>query len=325
MARLLHASISYGTWEKYASGWKMLEHFQAHTKEELVWPLSNVTLRFFTTFCLSVRNLKPSSVRTYLSAIAYLHKMKGYTDFKIEDPLVEALLRASENLSMTSDTGNNKRRAMTLPLLKILGHNLLVSGRSIDEIQTIWTACTVCFFASTRMGELLAAEEFSFDPSATLLWSDILLREDDSVLIHIKVPKSRVKEGEFIDLFPFKESKCCPVEALKLLASRRKKSGRVISSLPVFTFQDGRNLTKKFLNTVLKVTLEDVCVEGRDVISCHSFRAGVPSAISRHPELMTEEEVMGWGRWSSSAYKKYTRLKFEQKKKIFNKIMSALL
>jgi hypothetical protein len=297
----------------------MLEHFQAHTKEKLVWPLSNITLRFFTTFCLSVRRLKPSSVRTYLSAISYLHRIKGYEAFKIEDPVVEALLKAAENLDMAADSGNNKRRAMTLPLLKILGHNLLVSGRSLDEIQTIWAACTVCFFASTRMGELLAAEEFSFDPSTTLLWSDILLRKDNSVLIHIKMPKSRVKEGEFIDLFPFEESKCCPVAALKLLADRKRLSGQLSNNLPVFTFQNSKNLTKKFLNSVLKVTLKDVCVEGRDVISCHSFWAGVPSAISRHPDLMTEEEVMGWGRWSSAAYKKYTRLKFDQKRKYSRK------
>jgi hypothetical protein len=39
---------------------------------------------------------------------------------------------------------------------------------------------------------------------------------------------------------------------------------------------------------------------------------------------MTSDDVKGWGRWSSDAYQRYTRLKVDQKRSIFEKIITAL-
>lgn len=59
-------------------------------------------------------------------------------------------------------------------------------------------------------------------------------------------------------------------------------------------------------------------------ISGHSFKAGVPSELNRHPELLSSDDVKGWGRWCSEAYNRYTRLKLDQKKCIFDKITAVL-
>ncbi len=42
------------------------------------------------------------------------------------------------------------------------------------------------------------------------------------------------------------------------------------------------------------------------------------------PEFANDNHVMGWGRWSSSAYLLHTRLKLSQKLKIYEKIASVL-
>jgi hypothetical protein len=90
---------------------------------------------------------------------------------------------------------------MTLPLLKILGHNLAASGWQKGNIQTVWTASTLGFFSIARMGEILSKEEKGFDPSSTLTWADIKAREDGSFLIHIKNPKSGRKGGSMLTFF----------------------------------------------------------------------------------------------------------------------------
>jgi hypothetical protein len=73
----------------------------------------------------------------------------------------------------------------------------------------------VGFFSSARMGELLAHHEVGIDPTETLMWSCVQFREDDSVLIHIRLPKISTQEGDFVDLFPFPDPPYCPVAALK--------------------------------------------------------------------------------------------------------------
>jgi hypothetical protein len=73
------------------------------------------------------------------------------------------------------------------------------------------------------------------------------------------------------------------------------------------------------------VLLADVC-DANNTISCHSFRAGLPSMMAEHPEEMSAEDIRHWGRLSSNSnsYQAYTRLKTNQKQKLYGKIVNAL-
>jgi hypothetical protein len=61
-----------------------------------------------------------------------------------------------------------------------------------------------------------------------------------------------------------------------------------------------------------------------DSISCHSFRAGIPSLLSLFPDLATSDMIKGWGRWASDCYSRYTRLQLPQRERIFATIADAL-
>ena len=212
---------------------------------------------------------------------------------------------------------------MTLPLLKILGHNLSASGWQGGNIQAVWTACTACFFSSARMGEFLSKEEAAFDPSSTLTWADIKARKDGSFLIHIKNPKSGRAGGEFIDIFPFEGHGVCPAAALKRLMQMHKEAGLYNPSSPVFRFTNGKNITPAAMNNILGRLLGKVLDQSRDKITCHSFRAAVASVLARFPHLASSEDIKGWGRWESACYLKYSRLDLDKKKAIFDKIKKA--
>jgi hypothetical protein len=47
--------------------------------------------------------------------------------------------------------------------------------------------------------------------------------------------------------------------------------------LPVFRFGTGKNLTMSQFNSTLSSLLSDICQPGISTITCHSFRAGIPS------------------------------------------------
>jgi hypothetical protein len=240
MCKLLHASLASSTWARYESGWRAFVAFEEHAGPAKSWPLSMQTIRAFVTYCIAVRKLKPSSTKTYLSALVHVHKLKGYANYEISDNVVTSLLRGAENLMMVNPpVDGNKQRVMTLQLLRILGHRLHSSGWSQSSQQVIWAACTVAFFTSARMGELLAPADGHFDPSSTLTWACVREREDGSYLLHVRLPKSGQKEGEFLDVFPFKLYGCCPVAALKRHAELRSRTGPVKLSEPVFTFATG--------------------------------------------------------------------------------------
>ena len=325
MGRLLYASLASGTWSKYKSGWKTFDGYESWLGKRLQWPLEKEVLRGFAVYCITVKKLKPASVKTYLSSLACLHNLKGFTDYELKDCLVNAILKGAGNLIMSSPTPQpNTRRVMSLPLLKHLGHRLRQSGWSKITQQTVWTAAVLAFFGSTRMGEILVQAENWFDPSATLTWKCVKFRPDsNSFLIHIRLPKSGTPEGEFIDLFPFPASGCCPVAALRKQFTRQQECGRGKPEDPVFIYPSGKFLTPAGFNSTLRTLLADICDFQRDSISGHSFRAAVPSALSRFPDLMSSDDVKGWGRWSSECYQRYTRLKIEQKQQIFQKIINV--
>jgi len=202
------------------------------------------------------------------------------------------------------------RKVMTLPLLIILGNQIATSNWSDTSKQLVWTAATLAFFGSMRFGELLPACKNSFCPEDTFLWSDVKSLSEDSFLLHIKTPKSKAKEGEFVDIFTFENYGVCPVVALKELKSLCFSN----PNSPVFMFPEGHYLTQSCMNDLINQLFTPLLGPVASHLKCHSFRSAIPSAIGKCPALAGEKETKGWGRWSSSAYLLYSRLKLDQKR-----------
>jgi hypothetical protein len=149
------------------------------------------------------------------------------------------------------------------------------------------------------MGEILPLSSNKFNPFETLLWSDLVFRKD-SVLVHIKIPKSRNPEGDFIDIFEFPGHGCCPVTALKVLRDSKFSSNML--DRPVFQFQNGFFLTTTHFNECLKRLLYPFIGSSASNLSAHSFRAALPSALATDPSVITASDIKLWGRWHSASY-----------------------
>jgi hypothetical protein len=321
---LINSSIAKSTWEKYSSALNTFSCFEAACCKTFSWPLSVETCRAFIIWCHQSRKLQTSTIKSYLSGIKFIHTLKNLHSSHItDDLLIPLLLRGVSHVNAVSNPHNNTRRVVTFPLLLQLGHRIANTTWSPLTKQVVWSASTTGFFASTRMGEILAKGEHTHAPDSDLTWTDVRESSSTSLLIRIKQPKSG-ENCEFVDLFPFPGFQCCPVAALRALKKKQILAGSFDESLPVFRFDTGKNLTQSQLNRTLQDLLSDLCTPGQNTISCHSFRAGIPSTLSLFPHLATDDMIKGWGRWQSDCYQRYTRLKLPQKKEIFDSISVAL-
>jgi hypothetical protein len=267
--------------------------------------------------------LSHATIKSYLSAIKFVHTLRGFNcEYITKDATINLLLTGISKIGLNLPSSNT-RRVVTIPLLITIGSRIAQSPWDPLTKQVFWCAATTSFFGSLRLGEILAPNETGHSPISDLTWSDIKASSPSSILIRIKQPKSGEKE-EYVDLFPFPSHDLCPVAALKILKMKQEAAGVYNKDSPVFKFGSGTNLTMTHFNNVLSELLSDMCQPGISKITCHSFRAGIPSTISLFPELATSDLIKGWGRWASDCYSRYTRLKLPQKHNIFQQISGAL-
>jgi hypothetical protein len=319
---LLSAAFADSTWNKIICALNIFETFADAEKISVKWPLNSSVISRFLHWALFVKNLSPNSIGSYMSHLKLIHKLRGLNTSACEDHFFKYQLRGAKNLNFYTVRKKVSKKAMSLPLLKIIGHEIAASNWSDDSKLVTWAACCVGFFGSFRMGELLPKCKRSFNPFESLLWDDIVFFEDNSIQLHNKIPKSRTEHGEHISLFEFKNHNCCPVLSLSLLKSKRSDAKYL--SYPVFAFENGTFLTKSKLNNIIHKCLQPHIQDEATLYSCKSFRAALPSALAALPCSSNEKFIKRWGRWNSEAFERYVRLSHLAKKRIFKKFELAL-
>ncbi len=174
------------------------------------------------------------------------------------------------------------------------------------------------------MGELLAPREYLFDSDTTLTWKDLRFSDSGEILIYLPHTKTKGLKGEFIDLFPFTTGPCCPVKSLLKLRDLHISNSSFDLNKPVFMFASGKFLTTAKLNQLLRDLLSDICDKNNGMISCHSFRAGIPSTLSGSAVNLLTEDIKNFGRWRGSSYKLYTRLEKDKRRLLYDRIYNVL-
>jgi hypothetical protein len=315
---LIEACYAKATWAKHCAALNSFKKFEMLNGENYSWPLKLEVICEYCSWAIYDGNLKPSTVRSYLSSLKIAHQFRN-VPFAGDHAVVKALLQGAENLGFYKPIHCNARKVMTLPLLKLIGHQIASSSWSEDSKLVVWGACVTAFFGAFRFGEILPKSAYSYCEMDTLLWEDLKFRKDGSILVHVKMDKSGNPLGSFIDLFEFSGHGCCPVKTLTRLKIQKESPKK-----PVFQFANGKNLCATQLNVTLQKLLFPIIGKSAYHISGHSFRAGLPSAMADSPSLASKIDIQQWGRWSSNSYLLYTRLKLNQKRELFGKIVSIL-
>ena len=179
------------------------------------------------------------------------------------------------------------RLPMNIHLLNVLRHRISELNWSPYSKQVFWTACTVCFFMSSRMGELVPNKENSFNPITTLTWGNVRHIDDNEFILFIPYSKTTSFRGKVVDIFEIKGNKNCPAAALRRVQKLTVSSGGYNDKKPVFSFSSGKNL-------------------------------------AYFPEDYSVNIVKEWGMWESDSYTLYTKRERKGKRALFSRIVKSL-
>ena len=238
-------------------------------------------------------NLTHASIKVYLSAVRSLH-----IDHGLSDPFVNCLRlqRLLRGIKRVQGPVSSRRLPITLDHLRAIQHRLDFSRR--DHVM-LWAACCLGFFGFLRAGEFTVNS--AFQPSIHMTVADL---QADSLVnptcfkVHIKCSKTDpFRMG--CDIYVGRgEGPVCPIRALgNFLALRGSSEG------PLFTFSDGRPLTRQQLSSTVQSILHSAGYTGS--YSGHSFRIG--AATTAAARGVPDHLIKTLGRWSSDAYQIYIR------------------
>ena len=109
-----------------------------------------------------------------------------------------------------------RRRVITFPVLKILGHEIFASDLDKYDKLLIWSVSTLAFFTCCRMGEIIFQSKTNFDKTSNFVWGRLQVISDDHYVIYSPCPKVSVNNKGFVmDVLPYTDEIYCPLKNLK--------------------------------------------------------------------------------------------------------------
>ena len=280
-------AISENTKSVYNTAKNMLDKCSQETGFELSFPLNEEKLLNFIGWNL-VKGLSAGSIKSYLSGLKKAQAALGYPALDTDSHLIREVLQGQENMKDRGQKSSGKRGRkfekrlpVTLNTLKWLKAQIRNSKLSPSEKIATWGICTLGFYGSLRLGEILCKHEKFYDPKRVLLIKDIEICkgvegiEKESVQFLIKSGKTN-KSGkpETIVVYATGDG-TCPVRAVKKMLDLNR---RLASDLPFFSVNGSQPVTQNKFNEILKMLTHDTFKRGK--ISGHSFRSGIPSMLA---------------------------------------------
>lgn len=294
--RLLFAAFAPNTHQTYKTGWRAFCAFK-HQRLCVNSPASVQSIREFVAW-LSLRQLAPATIATYVSGVGYYHKIQGWQD-PTQDFLVAKLLEGCRR----DHVGNEKRLPLTLPVLSRLLQALTYVCSSEFEVKLFRAVMLSAFFGFMRIGEFAAKSQTCLQENI-LLFSDVqfcdLGMATTSVVVSFRHSKNNQSgPPQRIRLVQSVDRALCPVTALVAFAAVRPH-------LPgsFFCHFGGSPLTQYQFNAMLKKVLAFVGMGGA-LFRAHSFRIG--AATTAFALGIPLDGVRSMGRWRSDAVQLYIR------------------
>jgi len=299
--RLLRNSMAGQTWKTYKTAENQLEKFRLQFTLPPLWPVPLEHLIHFIAH-LSLEQLSPSTIRTYISGLGNWHRLNGYPDPTKHFVILKLLEGLSRGI-----TRQDVRSPITLSVLKKLVAALPHVCSSQLEAQLFATAFKLAFFAFLRVGEITAAARGDKSNRAVgVLDVSFIFRGGEKLPSQLKllIRKSKNDQrgnGNLLYLERYTDENICPVVGVYNYLQSRNKTG----SSQLLTHYNGESVTRYQFNAILKRTLQFVNTKSHCYKS-HSFRIG--AATEAAARGVPEETIKLWGRWRSGAYSRYIRL-----------------
>ena len=236
--------------------------------------------------------LAVSTVKTYLSAISFMHKI-SYMEDPTASKKLNILCRGASKHKLQQSTAVS-RLPITTPILTILIKILQFATTSRYDFTLYKALFITCYFACLRASEVVATKT----PEHALTSNDIVFHKDKVVITFRTFKHSKGTHPKYV-LQENRGSCLCPVKALRLYGKIRPNvDGQY------FVFPAGTPVSRAHLSETLRLCARYANLDHRR-FNTHSFRIG--RATELHSLGAAENEIMASGRWSSNAFKRYIR------------------
>ena len=207
------------------------------------------------------QGMSPSTISSKLSALSYVHKLKGFPD-PTNAFVVKKMVTGSYKLRSKPDS----RLPVTPALLTKLVRSLRFSAKSQFVYRLLKAMFLLSFFAFLRIGELTVRSLVS--PSPVLQYHDMTVHPKGYLLLSMSHFKhNSTKRTVTLSISPQSHA-LCPVKAM-LSYFRVRGSG----SGPLFAWPDGSPITRGYFNKQLHQTVK-LSGLNHKFYKDHSFRIG---------------------------------------------------
>ena len=292
---LLQASLAPGTWVVYKRGVETFMEFRKQYLMDPCWPINEYQVISFISW-LSLKGMSPSSISSYISALAFVHKINGWND-----PTDSFLVRKLKEGKKKKNSRVDSRLPISPAILARLVHLLPSMCNSTFEVQLFKSAFLLAFFGFLRIGEFTCTTKKG-DCSRVLSINDVKVLGSSQAALEIRVRFSKTDQrGSVVKLQidSASDKKLCPVAAISDYLQMRP-----IHQGPLFIHFNKEPLLSRQFSHILKKGVQLMGLTPSHY-SAHSFRIGAATAAAIGG--LSEDKIKEMGRWKSSAYQLYIR------------------
>ena len=191
-------------------------------------------------------------------------------------PYLEYVLKGVKKLQAMSAPQRRPHLPITPTILRQLLKHWNKSAQDTDT-KMLWAACCLGFFGFLRAGEFTVVAENAVDLSVCLTPADVAIDcHTNPKIMKVRIKASKTdpyRQGVDIYLGRTQKDLCSLVAMLAYLAVRGSQMG------PLFTFKDGKPLTRQKLVLQLRQALKAVGIDDTKY-SGHSFRIGAATTAA---------------------------------------------
>lgn len=293
MPTLLESSLSINTVLTYDNALSNFNNFRIQYHLPAVWPAPIHHIALFISFCFE-KGLSSATIRTYVSGVAYHHKLRNWFDPK-EIFLIKKLLEGCSTLRKSKDL----RAPILFNHLKIICNCLSTVCLNSYETLLFKAAYTLAYFGLFRVSELVFTSDLQ--ANRPLMINDVSFLKGNSVLKVIIRSSKTSRNGDPITLLlPCeRETELCPVCCLYQFCGIRPKSDGFL-----FIHVDGKPLKRTQFTSILAKAVQMGKLSDRHFRS-HSFRIGRATQLASDGVSM--DVIQRLGRWKSDVCQLYIR------------------
>ena len=236
------------------------------------------------------KNYSTNTIRTFVSAISYFHKILNYPDPSTSF-LIAKTFRGLQILKPAQDS----RLPISRPLLHLMIDTIDIMPLSYFHKLLYKSMFLLAFYALCRISELTKTPS-----NHSLQYHDLqLLHGPERIIVTFRTFKHSTSK-ESVSIHSHLPHKYCPVAMIKLYLANRPING----PHDLFITEQCKPVPRLRFTQVLKQTIS-ACQRDPELYKSHSFRIGGATYAAQLG--LSPLQIQRLGRWHSNAFLKYLR------------------